>query len=95
MQHKLGINCQITAFQVAQPPADPVRGSHEWLAIATAHVYNSDPGSKGVLTPETAVLAGAVLESVHGRASACTQGDAMRSALDALLFQLKAKGFMK
>jgi hypothetical protein len=93
MSHRRGVTCQVTAFHIEPPPDDGVKGPHEWMAIATAQVYNPNPDSGGVLTHETAVLAGAVMEVVHGRASAATQEDALVTAVKALLFQLEAKGY--
>ncbi len=93
MKYRRSVTCQVTAFQIENPPDDGVKGPHEWMAIATAQVYNPHPETGGVLTPETAVLAGAVMEVVNGRATAATQEDALVTALKALLFQLSAKGF--
>jgi hypothetical protein len=92
MTHRRGVTCQVTAFQIDNPPDDGVTGPHEWMAIATAQVYNPNPETGGVLTAEEAVLAGAVMEVIHGRARAATQEGAMVTALEALLFQLEAKG---
>lgn len=93
MKYRRSITCQVTAFHVEAAPDDGVKGPHAWMAIATAQVFNRNPESGGILTPETAVLAGAVMEVVHGRATAGTQEGALVSAVRALLFQLDAKGY--
>ena len=93
MKHRRGITCEISAFHIDEPPYDGVTGPHEWMAIATAHVYNPNPDTGGILTPTDAILAGAVMEVLYGRATAATEGDAMSAALDALLFNVAAKGF--
>ena len=95
MTHRRGVTCQVTAFHIDNPPDDGVKGPHEWMAIATAQVYNTSPDTGGLLTAETAVLAGAVMEVVHGRATASTQEDAMVTALKSLLFQMEARGYME
>jgi hypothetical protein len=95
MSYRRGVTCQVTAFQIDSPPDDGVKGPHEWMAIASAHVYNPNPETGGRLTPETAVLAGAVMDVVHGRATAATQEDALVTAVRALLFQMEAKGYMR
>ncbi len=93
MTHRRGVTCQVTAFHIENPPDDGVKGPHDWMAIASAQVYNPNPETGGVLTPDTAVLAGAVMEVVHGRATAATQEDALVTAVKALLFQLEARGY--
>jgi hypothetical protein len=92
MTHRRGVTCQLTAFHIANPPDNGVYGPHEWMAIATAQVYNPNPERGGILTSETAILAGAVMEVIHGRATAATQEDALVTALKGLLFQMEAKG---
>jgi hypothetical protein len=88
-----GITCELTAFHIDNPPGDDVTGKQEWMAIATAHVYNPSPNTGGILTPETAILAGAVMEVIYGKSMASTQEGALVAALRALLFQLRAKGY--
>ena len=95
MQWQRGVTCQLTAFHVQDPPENGVTGPHEWLAIATAQVYNPSPDTGGALNAETAILAGAVMEVVHGRASAVSQTAALVAALDSLMFALTAKGFVR
>jgi hypothetical protein len=95
MNSQRGVTCQLTAFHVQDPPDDGVTGRHEWMAIASAQVYNASPDTGGILDAETAVLAGAVMEVVHGRATAVSQRAALIAALDSLLFALTAKGFIR
>ena len=92
MSHKRGTVCEITSFRVENPPSDGVTGPHVWMAIATAHVYDANVDTKGVLTPAGAVLSGAVMRVIEGRVSAATEEEALVGALTALLFQLRATG---
>ena len=93
MSYRRGITYSVTAFHLDDPPVHEVVGRHEWMAIATAHVYNPNPDTGGALDPETAILAGAVMEVVAGTAKAGNEEQAVLVALKALLFQLNAKGF--
>lgn len=68
-------------------------GPHEWMAVATAHVYDPNPDTGGILTPAGAILAGAVMKVVEGRSSASSEIEALSGALRALIFQLDALGY--
>jgi len=86
-----GLSCSVSAFRVRLPPRTAVTGPHEWLGVATVHVTNPSPDTGGRLTPEAAILAGAVMEVVEGRASAESEEAALEAALRAALFQLNAR----
>lgn len=92
MTHRRGITCQITAYQVPDPPSDPDSRRRKWLAIATAHVYDPDVELPG-LKHGQAALVGETMRVFNGRAAADTEAEAMRAALDGLLYELTAKGF--
>src|SRR5262245_55869189 len=92
MIFRRGVTCQITAFEVPNPPLDPNATARKWLAVATAHVYDPTTQVPG-LKAEEVVFAGETMRVVSGRAYAGTEADAMRSALEVLLFELTAKGF--
>jgi hypothetical protein len=92
MKFRPGVTCQISSFEVPNPPLDPEAIGRKWLAVATAHVYDPNAQVPG-LKPEEVVFAGETMRVISGRAYAPTEADAMRSALEALLFQLTAKGF--
>jgi hypothetical protein len=90
--HRPGVTCQITAFEVINPPADPEVASRKWMAVATAHVY--DPNHMVPrLTPAQTVLAGETMRVISSRSSADTEAVAMALALKGLLFELTAQGF--
>lgn len=91
-QARRGISCAVTSFNIDDPPDDGVTEPHGWLAVATASVYDSNPDTGGVLTPESAILAGVVMKTVEGRATASNEADAVLTAVKALLFQLHAEG---
>lgn len=78
---------QITTYYQVEPLGSE-HGSI-WLAVATAHVYDADP-NPGLLTPETAILAGAVMKVVSGRGTGGTEASAIQSALDVLAIQVKS-----
>lgn len=92
MAHKRGAVCQVTAFEVLVTSSESNPESHSWFAIATANVYDPDVKAKS-LTPEQAALVGETMRTLTGRASGATEALAMVAALNALLFELKAKGF--
>ncbi|WP_437904016.1 hypothetical protein WME95_36845 [Sorangium sp. So ce327] len=92
MIHRRGITCQITAYEVPDPPSDPDARGRKWLAIATAHVYDPNIELPG-LKPGQAALVGETMRVFNGRAAADTEAQAMAAALQALLFELTAKGF--
>ncbi|WP_438025559.1 hypothetical protein [Sorangium sp. So ce233] len=92
MDHVRGITCQITAFQVPDPPSEPDASGRKWLAVATAHVYDPKIELPG-LKPGQAALVGETMRVIDGRAAADTEAQAMAAALQALLFQLTAKGY--
>jgi hypothetical protein len=91
MKYRHGVNCQITAFEVPNPPSDPDATARKWLAIATAHVYEPDIKVPGLRSGQEA-LAGETMRVQNGRAFADTESDAMKAALEALLFQLQSAG---
>lgn len=90
--------CQLTTFRIQNPPViEGVTSPHEWMALATTHVYDPEPDPR-LLSPEGAILSGAVMRVIEGRVSASTQLAAMHAAVDALMFQLdalRAKGKLK
>lgn len=92
MSYRRGITCHISAFEVPNPPLDPNADARKWLAIASAHVYDTNARPPG-LTPEQAVLAGETMRVLTGRAFGDTEAQAMSAALDGLLFELTGKGF--
>jgi hypothetical protein len=92
MIYRRGITCQISAFEVPNPPSDPEATARKWLAVATAHVYDPDVKVPG-LQPGLEALAGETMRILSGRASADTEAEAMSGALRALLFDLTARGF--
>ena len=94
MSHKRGMTYQVTAFRIDDPPQDGVTGPQPWMAVATAHVFDPRTEVKG-LTPAGVILSGEVMRIIDGKASAATEAAAVTAALQALLFQLKAKGFLE
>jgi hypothetical protein len=92
MTYRRGINCQISAFEVPNPPSDPDAVGRKWLAVATAHVYDPNVKVRGLAHDQVA-LAGETMRVLSGRAYGDTEAKAMRTALDALLFELTAKGY--
>lgn len=92
VHHRRGLTCQITAFEIANPPNDPSALERKWVAIATAHAY--DPNVRVAwLQPGQEALAGETMRVFSGRAFGDTEAQAMAAALQALLFELTAKGF--
>lgn len=92
MTHRRGVTCQITSFEVTDPPADPVAAGRKWLAVATAHVYDPNVVVPG-LKPGQEATAGETMRVIDGRAFADTEAQALAAALEALLFQLTARGY--
>lgn len=92
MTHRRGVTCQISAFEVPNPPSEPSSTARKWLAVATAHVYDPNVKVAG-LQPGQEALAGETMRVFSGRAYADTEAQAMRAALEGLLFELTAKGF--
>jgi hypothetical protein len=92
MSYRRGVTCQITAFEVADPPSEPNTTGRKWLAVATAHVYDPNVVVPG-LKPGQEVLAGETMRVIDGRAFADTEAQAMVAALEGLLFQLTARGY--
>ena len=92
MTYRRGVTCQISAFEVPNPPSDPDATARTWLAIATAHVYDPDVKVPG-LRPGQEALAGETMRVLNGRAFANTEAQAMIAALEGLLFELTGKGF--
>ena len=66
--------------------------ARKWVAVATAHVYDPDVDVPG-LQPGQGALVGETMRVLNGRAFADTEAQAMRAALEGLLFELTAKGF--
>jgi len=89
MKYRRGVSCQITAFEVPNPPSDPNATARKWLAVATAHVYDPDVKVPG-LRPGQEVLAGETMRVPNGRAFADTESEAMKAALEALLFEVQS-----
>jgi hypothetical protein len=89
MNYRRGVSCQISAFEVPNPPSDPDATARKWLAVATAHVYDPDIKVPG-LRPGQEALAGETMRVPNGRAFADTESEAMKAALDALLFELRS-----
>lgn len=88
MKYRRGISCEITAFEVPnRPPIQMLRRGR--LAIATAHVHAPDIKVPG-LRPGQEALAGETMRVQNGRAFADTESDAIKAALEALLFQLQS-----
>jgi hypothetical protein len=92
--HQIGTSCFVTAFRVDPPPAVEPIPRHEWMAVATAHVYDAQQRPQGVPTEELAIMSGVVMQSVHGRGTARSEAGALKVALHALIFQLAARGFI-
>jgi hypothetical protein len=92
MVFRRGVTCQVTAFEVPNPPTDPEAEGRKWLAVATAHVYDPDVKVPG-LRPGQEALVGETQRVISGRAFADTEAQAMVAALQGLLFELTAKGF--
>lgn len=40
MKYRREVTCQITAFEVPNPPLDPEATGRKWMAVATAHAYD-------------------------------------------------------
>jgi len=70
--HRRGVTCQITAFEVPNPPSDPNATARKWMAVATAHVYDPNVKVPG-LQPGQEALAGETMRVFSGRASADTK----------------------
>lgn len=92
MSHRRGISCQISAFEVSNPPSDPNATGRKWMAVATAHVYDPNVRVPG-LQPGQEALAGETMRVLSGRAFGDTEAQAMTAALEGLLFELTGKGF--
>ena len=90
--HRRGLTCQISAFEILETLTDPNVPRRKWMAVATAHVYDSDVVVPH-LTPVQTVLAGETMRAITARAYADTEPEAMAAALKGLLFELTAKGF--
>lgn len=92
MCYRRGTSCQVSAFEVPNPPADPDAAGRKWMAVATAHVYDENVRVPGLPVGQEA-LAGETMRVLAGRAFADTEAQAMTAALEALLFELTGKGF--
>ena len=92
MIYRRGVTCQISAFEVPNPPSDPNASARKWMAVATAHVYDPDVKVPG-LQPGQEAPALETMRVLNGKAFADTEAQAMRAALEGLLFELTAKGF--
>ena len=90
--HRRGITCQISAFEVPNPPSDPDAPARKWTAVATAHVYDANVRVPGLRQGQEAV-AGETMRVFSGKAYADTEAEAMTAALESLLFQVTAAGF--
>ena len=90
--HERGVTCQITAFKVLDAPPNPNGPPRTWMAVATAHVYDPDIEAPP-LTREQVVLSGDTMRVISARSYGETEANAMRLALENLLFQLTARGF--
>lgn len=80
MTYRRGVTCQISAFEVPNPPSDPNATARNWMAVATAHVYDPDVKVPG-LQPGQEALAGETMRVLSGRAFADTEAQAMTAAL--------------
>lgn len=89
--HRSGITCQISAFEVRDPPSDPTALARKWMAVATAHVYDPKVRVPG-LQPGQEALSGETMRVLSGRAFADTEAQAMKAALEGMLFELTGKG---
>lgn len=87
--HRRGVTCQISAFEVPNPPSDPNAQARKWMAVATAHVYDANIKVPG-LQPGQEALACETMRVLNGRAFADTEAQAMRAALEGLLFEVSA-----
>jgi hypothetical protein len=92
MSYRRGVTCQISAFEVPNPPSDPDATARKWMAVATAQVYDPNVEVPG-LQPGQEALAGETMRVLNGRAFADTEAEAMVAALQGLLFELTGKGF--
>ena len=92
MHHSYERSFHISVFSLSRTLDDGVSGPHDWLGVATSHTYDPEPDTGGVLTPEQAVLAGAVMVVAEGRATAATESEAAHAALRALFFQIESDG---
>src|SRR5437762_1584041 len=93
-KHQVGTSCFVTAFRVDAPPTVEPLPAHEWMAVATAHVYDAEQRPQGITSEEQAIMSGVVMHTVHGRGTARSQAGALRTALEGLIFQLGARGFI-
>lgn len=91
MIYRRGVTCQISAFEVPNPPTDPNATDRKWLAVATAQAYDPNVRVPG-LQPGQEALAGETMRVLSGRAFADTEAKAMVAALEGLLFELTANG---
>ncbi len=94
MTYRRGVTCEITAFEVPNPPTDPDSANRKWLAIATSHVYDPNVSVPG-FTAQQAALAGETMRVIKGIGGADSQAAALATALKALVFQLTAGGFLE
>lgn len=91
-KYERGITCQVAAFRVIDPPEDPIVPTSTWIAVATCQLY--DPEIEvASLTPAQVVLTGETVRTISGKASSNSEAKAMRLAINALLFELTAKGY--
>ena len=90
--YRRGTACHISAYEVPNPPSEASAAARKWLAVATAHVYDANVRVPG-LPPGQEALAGETMRVFSGRAYADTEAQAMRAALEGLLFELTANGF--
>lgn len=90
--NRRGVTCQISAFEIGNPPNDPSTLDRKWVAIATAHAYDPSVRVAG-FKPGQEALVGETMRVFSGRAFGDTEAQAMSAALQALLFELTAKGF--
>lgn len=87
---KLHATYSVTSLVLDDPPSDGVTDVHQWVAIASTHIYDTSP-VRGLTGPQ-AHIAGAVLRSVEGRGSAKSEAEAVWAAIQGLMFQLKHRG---
>ena len=87
MYHRQGTSCHIVCYEVQDPDRPGDHNARRWLGRATAHVFDANR-LVPQLTPSATVLTGEVIRTFEGRSIAPTEADALREALDALLFQL-------
>ena len=93
MRHSSSMSVLLSVHQPAEPPrlqvGDIDTARHEWLGVATLHWHDAEH-EVAALGPLGTSLAGERVRSLTSRAFAASEQDAMRLALEGVLFQLTA-----